>query len=70
MPLRDHGRDPVADDRDHVAVVGDVRLVAEPAVARDHHGASFLVLARNRDVEDPIQAVDNALEAAALLRIE
>ena len=39
-------------------------------MAGDHDGAPFLVLAGDRDIEDPIQAFDDSGDAAALLRVE
>src|SRR5690606_13953696 len=60
----------LADDRDHVAIVHDVGLVAEPAVSRDDDRTALLVLARYRDIENQVETLDDAVDAAAALGVE
>ncbi len=57
--------DLIADDREHVAVVADVRGVAEPAVARDDHRAAFGAELRDRELQDCVEPVEHAVDAAA-----
>ena len=42
----------VADDGDHIAIVGDVGFVAQPAVPGNDDGAALLVLAGHGDIEN------------------
>src|SRR5690606_1035335 len=51
----DHALNAVANDCQHVAVLDDVRLVREPAMAGDHHRTAFLFLLRNRQRNDVVQ---------------
>src|SRR5262245_39948577 len=45
---------PIANNRDHVPVFDNVRLVCEAAMARNDHGSTFLLIFRNRDINDAI----------------
>ena len=69
LALRDEILNAVTNDREHVAILDDVCLVGEPAVARDHIRPAFLLVLRDREVEDAVEAVDDAVHAAAVLRI-
>src|SRR6266850_1736776 len=42
-PLLDHGRDHVADDHHHIAIIHNIQLLAEPSVAGNHVGSNSLV---------------------------
>src|SRR4029434_4647442 len=55
----------VANDRHHVAVLDDVRFVGDATVPWDHHGAAFLLVAWRCDLDDAIQAGDDAGDGAA-----
>ena len=61
---------PIADDGHHVAVLDDVGFVGQAAVARDDVGAALLMVLRNRDVDDPVQRVEDALDAAAARAVD
>src|ERR1019366_7378903 len=60
----------VADDRDHVAELDDVRFVAEPAMTRNHQRAAFLLRGRDRDLENATQRVEKTLNTAAALQVD
>ena len=58
--------DAIPDHRQHVAIGGDVGRVRQPPAARNDPRAALRPVLGHRDVEDVIQAVDHALNAAAL----
>src|SRR5258705_4157943 len=60
----------IAGDRRHVPVLHDVGLVSESAVPRDDVRAAFLLVAGNRDVDDAVQPIEDALDAAAARSID
>ena len=62
--------DAIANDRRHVAVLGDVLLVGQAAVTGDHHRAAFVDVARDGDVHDRVQRVDVAIDGAAVGRVD
>src|SRR5712691_9396595 len=62
--------DAVADDRRHVAVLDDVALVQDAAVAGDDARAALLVVLWHGHRDDLIQAVDDAGNCSAALRID
>src|SRR5687767_10724473 len=64
--LPDGVSESVADDRDHVPVLDNVRFVGESTVSRNHVGATFLLLRRHCQLDDAIQRVDDALNTATL----
>ena len=64
-PVLDHVLNSVANDRDHLLVYDDVRLVAEPPVPRDDHRSAFRVRAHGGQVDQPVQTFDDRLNAAA-----
>src|SRR5581483_206260 len=60
----------VANDRDHVAVLDYVKLIADAAVpGNDVRSALFLVLG-NGNVDDAVESVNFALNAAAVIDID
>ena len=65
LPFVHEARDPVADDHDHVAILEEIRLVADAAVPRDDVRAAFLQELRHRDVEHLVQSRDETVDAAA-----
>ena len=64
------GAHPIAHDRDHVAVLDDVRLVEDAAVARDDLGAALLVEPRDRDRNQVVGRVDQALDRSAPRQVD
>src|SRR4030095_14084292 len=58
-PLADPGANPIANDRHHVAIVDDVGFVADEAVPRYDHGATFLPDEGNRRGGDTGGAGEN-----------
>src|SRR6266849_2878037 len=65
-----HVLNTVANDRDHVPVVGDVANVAKPSMTGDHHRAALRPELGNREVQNEIQSIDNSLNAAAPLQVD
>src|SRR5262245_28007707 len=66
-PLADPRTNAIADDRDHVAIVDDIRLVTDEAVPRNHDGSPFLPDERDRrdgDADDAVQTIDDTLNAS------
>ena len=70
MPFLDHVQDAVADDHHHVAELHHVGLIADPAMARDHVGAAFLVVRGHHQLQNVVQRGDLALHAAAALDVD
>src|SRR5579863_2109053 len=68
--LLDGVLNPVAHDGNHVAVFHDVELVADAPVARDDVGAAFFFMLGNRYIDDVVESVDFALNAAAALHVD
>ena len=68
--LLDQVLDAIADDRAHVAVVGEVGEIADPAVSADEHRAAFGAELGDRHVDQAIQRREHTLNAAALLEID
>jgi hypothetical protein len=60
----------VADDGCHVAVLDHIRLIADPAVARNDPSAALLIELGDRDVDDMVQDVQHPLHRAALRAVE
>ena len=65
IALLEHVLHAVANDRHHVAVVGDVGRVAEPAVSGNDQRAAFEAELGKRDIDDVVERVDLAVDAAA-----
>ncbi len=66
-------RDDVAHENHHVAIVHDLHLLGEAAVSGNDVGADVLVderRRRNRQVDQPVQRVDLALDAPAVGQID
>src|SRR5665213_3076876 len=63
--LADHGANAVANDDHHVAVFYNVGFVTQPAVTGDDVGAAFLSLSWNGEIQDVVERVDFAGDAAA-----
>src|SRR5438874_9345452 len=66
-PLLDHGRDHIADDHHHIAIIHNVQLLAEAPVTGDHIGTNSLVnewSRWNRKSDQPVQGIDLSLYAA------
>src|SRR5947207_10792277 len=64
----DQVANPIANDGDHVTVFRDVKLIADAPVPRDDERAFFPRHdrhRRNRDLDDPVQRGDFALNSAA-----
>src|SRR5438552_2636472 len=68
--LLDHVLNAVSNDRDHVTILDDIGFITQAAVTRNHHRPSFLLLCRNREVEDEIQRVNHAVNAATALQVD
>src|SRR5439155_21397502 len=66
----DHVLDTIANDRDHVAVLDHIGFIAKPAMAWNNHRAAFLLLGRDSYIEDKIQRIDEAVDAAAILQVD
>jgi hypothetical protein len=62
--------DTVADDRRHVAELDHVGLVGDAAVAGNDPGASLLVEFGHGEIDQVIQAVEDALHRPAPRRVE
>src|SRR6516165_10012437 len=60
----------IAHDRQHVAVLDEIRLVADTSLSRNHHRPPLLPVVRNRDVDDAIDGGKQAAERAALSGID
>src|SRR5678815_5782655 len=69
-PFADNAADAIANDGDHVAIVGDVGLITQSAASGDDYSAALLILSGNGDIQNAVQALDDAGDAAALLWIE
>src|SRR5262245_54437163 len=50
--LLDHVLNAVANDRDHVSILHDVGLIGQAAMAGNNHGAAFLPVFWNREIDD------------------
>src|SRR6185436_4761570 len=68
--LLDHILDAVLDDGNHVPLVGNVANVTEPAVARNDHGSALRSELGISDVENFVQRVELALNAAASFQVD
>src|SRR6266446_9782763 len=62
-------QNPIANDRHEVAVIINVGFVAQPAMARDHSRTALLIELGNREIQNPVQCVEHALDVAASLRV-
>src|SRR3970040_809715 len=62
--------DLIPDDGEHVPVVADVARVGEAAVARDDHRTALGAEFGNREVQDVIQAAQDAVDAAAFVDVD
>ena len=60
----------VANHRQHVAVRRDIGRIRQPAAARNDPRAALAAVLGNGEIENLIQAVDDALNAAALLDVD
>ena len=67
-PVLDHVLNPVPDDRDHVAVVHHVGMVADAAVGRNHPGPALGIVTWDGKFDELVQCIDFGLDAAARLR--
>ena len=62
--------DAIADDGDHVAVIGDSGAIADASVAGDDVGTALFIGARNHDVEQAIERVDFAVDRTAFCEVD
>src|SRR3984957_11650224 len=60
----------VAYNRDHIAVLHCVELVADAAVARNNIRSAFLFVLGDRDIDDVVQSIDLALNTAAAFHVD
>src|SRR5438552_16214142 len=65
--LIDQGPNAVPDDHHHVAVLQDLMLIGQVAVARDNRGSTLSLVLIAGKAQDVIQRLDLALHAAAVL---
>ena len=65
QPPLDHVFDALLDDRHHVAVLEHVGFIADPPLSRNDERAPFLLVLRHREVEQPVQSVDDPVDTAA-----
>ena len=65
-----HVGDAIANDGDHVAILNHVGFVADAAVTGNDQRAAFLQGRRHGEIDNAIQRVDNALNAAAAIEID
>ena len=68
--LLNHILNAVAHDGHHVPVVGHVAGIAQAPVAGNDHGAALRAELRNRQIQNAIQTVQNAVDAAALVHFD
>src|SRR3984957_9712851 len=59
----------VAHNGDHVAIFHHIEFVADTAVTRNDIRSAFLLMLGNRDIDDIVQGVDLALNAASAFHI-
>src|SRR5438093_4587158 len=68
--LVDHRLNAVADDHKHVAILGNLELIANTPVPRNDQGPAFLLVFVNGLFEDVVETIDLALQAAAVFQID
>ena len=66
----DHGLHTIADDDQHVAILGDLPFVGHASVSGNDHRAAVLVVLIHGPIEYEIQRPDFALQATAIFYID
>src|ERR1700678_4817352 len=68
--LFDHGLDAIPHNGDHVAILQQVKLIAQPAMPRNNERSALFMMCGNSDIENMIQPVDFSLQTAPVLEID
>src|SRR5881628_524957 len=70
LALRDQIGNPVSDNRDHLAVLDYIGLIADPSLTGNDVRAAFLLVLRNTQFDDLIESRQNTLQTAAVLPVD
>ncbi len=70
IPFLDGVLNAIAYDGHHVAVFDDIELVTDAAMAGDDVRAAFFFMLGDGDIDDVVQSVDLALNAAAAFHVD
>src|SRR6266571_5811274 len=70
LALRDQIGNPLSDNRDHLAVLDYIGLIADPSLTGNDVRAAFLLVLRNTQFDDLIESRQNTLQTAAVLPVD
>src|SRR5213593_1231625 len=70
LALRDQIGNSVSDNRDHLAVLDHVGLIADPPLTGNDIRAAFLFVLRDTQFDDLIESRQNTLQTAAVLPVD
>ena len=68
--LTDRRLHAVANDNDHVSILQDIELIADPAMAGNDISPAFLFVLGHCDLENAVKSINRPLHGAALFDVD